>query len=668
MIHVALVYAGLLAGQTADSPRSTADLKTYEALKVKAGREPKAQVKLAIWCEAHGLGAERMKHLAMAVLSDPGNAAARGLLGLIESNGRWETPERARERIAADDARSAKTAEYERRRAKLTAAEMRSQRSQGDHDQDGQYPATGSARSMNKRQLAQAHAELALWCEGNGLKPEATAHFSVAIHYDPYRNSSWKHLGYVKRDGRWTSREQAAIDDQQEREQKQADHYWEPLLKKWKSWLADKQRRAAAEDLLASVTDRRALPSILKTFAADRSESDQQRRVQLLGQIDDPKSSQAVAALAVWSRFESVRSEAIEILKGRPPRDYAAKLIELIHGTIKYEVKPARAPNAQATLAIETPRFRMLRTYDVPPAVELHSSFRGYIGYDPNGLPIVVSGRELDRIRALAGSPQAAVMVREIEIRTANLLAMATESARRQMSADIYTIEATNQQARADNASIIPVLKSAAGAPPNLGDDEDAWHVWWFDTLGYLYQASPKPTFTQDVMPQYEAPYIRTCFAAGTPVHTVSGARPIEAIQAGDQVLSQDVGTGALSFQPVIFVHRNPPGKTLRISLSDGDTVVCSIYHRFWRATLGWAQARQLKPGDTLRSYGGIVRVTSVGTGSAQALYNLDVAISRSFFVGNSKLLVHDNTLPDHRFVPFDALPAPLATRAEKAP
>jgi hypothetical protein len=85
--------------------------------------------------------------------------------------------------------------------------------------------------------------------------------------------------------------------------------------------------------------------------------------------------------------------------------------------------------------------------------------------------------------------------------------------------------------------------------------------------------------------------------------------------------------------------------------------VVSSIYHRFWRANLGWTQARELKPGDTLRGYGGIVRVASVGTDSTQALFNLDVATSRTFFVGQTKLLVHDNTLPPNRLVPFDALP-----------
>jgi hypothetical protein len=660
VIHAVLVCAGLLIGQTADSRQSLADMKTYEALRIKAGRNPGAQVKLALWSEAHGWSAERMKHLAVAVLSDPMNAAARGLLGLVESDGRWATPEQVRERLDGDEARSAKLAEYQRRRAKLTGDERRGQQAERRLEADGQYQAAYSARLQSNRRLAQEHLELALWCNRNRLKPEATAHFMVAIHFDPYRDTAWKKLGYIKRDGRWTSREQAAIADQEEREQKQSDRYWEPLLKKWKSSLFDKRERAAAEEQLANVTDRRALPSILKVFPADVDEGGQLRRVRLLGQIDDPSSSRALAAQAIWTRFDSVRSKAIAILKGRPPRDYAADLVEMIHGTIRYEVKPVSGPNSQGALAIDAPRFRMLRTYDVPHAFELHSSFRGYVGYDANGLPIVVSGRELDSLRTFAGNPEfIAAKVREIELRTASMLVMATETARSQMAADIYTIEAANQQAREDNTHITAVLKSAAGAPEILRDDENAWHVWWFDKLGYKYEAASKPVFAQDATPQYPAPFIRTCFAGGTPVHTLGGARPIETIEVGDRVLSQDAATGALSFQPVVFVHRNPPDKTLRIELSGGDSVVCSVYHRFWRANLGWTQARELKPGDMLRQFGGIVRVAGVTADSVRPLYNLDVATSRTFFVGQSRLLVHDNTLPDDRLVPFDALPLP---------
>ena len=96
MLHAALICTGLLAALAGDASPSPQDLKTYEALKLKAGKDAQAQVKLALWCEAHGLDAERLKHLAQAVLADPGNATARGLLGLIGFGGRWESPEKDR--------------------------------------------------------------------------------------------------------------------------------------------------------------------------------------------------------------------------------------------------------------------------------------------------------------------------------------------------------------------------------------------------------------------------------------------------------------------------------------------------------------------------------------------------------------------------------------------
>ena len=128
-----------------------------------------------------------------------------------------------------------------------------------------------------------------------------------------------------------------------------------------------------AENLLATVTDRRAVPSILKLFPIDRPEAEQLHRLRLLRQVDDPSSSRAIANQAVQTRFESVHREAIEILKKRPPRDYAGNLVEMIHGTIRYEVQPVTGHDSRGALAIDAPRFRMVRTYDVPHAFELAS-------------------------------------------------------------------------------------------------------------------------------------------------------------------------------------------------------------------------------------------------------------------------------------------------------
>ena len=123
MLHLASVCVGLLAVLGGDASPSPRDLQTYEALKVKAGKDPQAQVKLAVWCEAHGLDAERLKHLAQAVLADPANATARGLLGLVPSAVAGNRRRQIAERVKADDDRAAGLAEYNGRRARLAEKE-----------------------------------------------------------------------------------------------------------------------------------------------------------------------------------------------------------------------------------------------------------------------------------------------------------------------------------------------------------------------------------------------------------------------------------------------------------------------------------------------------------------------------------------------------------------
>ncbi len=481
------------------------------------------------------------------------------------------------------------------------------------------------------------------------------------MHLDPGREVTWRHLGYVKRHGRWLSPQQAAAAEKDEREQRQADRRWEPWLRKWKKGLGEKVHRAEAESALATVTDPRAVPSIVKVFAAAGPEAEARQQVSLLAQIDDPRSSRALADLALSTRSRLARQEAIDVLKTRPSRDYAGPLVEMIHDQIRHRIVPVEGPGATGALILDTARIHMVLTYDTPPVFQPAASFRGYVGYDANGLPVIAQGRELDRMNRDPNPYSIAAKVHEIELRTAGLIAAAhlkADVVRARMAADLKAVEMANVQAAANNAQITPVLEIAAGAPSGLGDNEESWHVWWYDTLGYSYQSPPQVTLTQSVStPVLPPPYITTCFVAGTPVHTLDGLRPIEAIQVGDQVLSQDEATGALSFQPVVFLHHNPPGKTLRVTLASGESLVCSVYHRFWRAGHGWAMARELKPGDTLRAFGGLVRVAGVATDSVQPLYNLDVAGSRTFFVGTSTVLVHDNTLPDHRLEPFDAVP-----------
>jgi hypothetical protein len=64
--------------------------------------------------------------------------------------------------------------------------------------------------------------------------------------------------------------------------------------------------------------------------------------------------------------------------------------------------------------------------------------------------------------------------------------------------------------------------------------------------------------------------------------------------------------------------------------------------------------ARELKPGDRVRTLPGLATIVAAEPGPVVPVYNLDVARARTFFVGEHDALVHDNTLPDPRQQAFD--------------
>ncbi len=138
-------------------------------------------------------------------------------------------------------------------------------------------------------------------------------------------------------------------------------------------------------------------------------------------------------------------------------------------------------------------------------------------------------------------------------------------------------------------------------------------------------------------------------------VRTLEGLEPIESLKVGDQVLTQSTKTGALGYKPVLVVHHNPPSRTFRLKLGD-ETIVSSHFHRFWKAGSGWVMARDLREGDPIRTLSGTVTVTAIDDGRVVPVFNLDVEGDADFFVGVTGALAHDNTLPNLREEPFDAV------------
>ena len=78
MISAILLSGAIVVAFQAQTEAATdrTDLEAYKAAAARTGRDPDAHVKLALWCEAHGLSAERTRQLAMAVLRDPSHALA----------------------------------------------------------------------------------------------------------------------------------------------------------------------------------------------------------------------------------------------------------------------------------------------------------------------------------------------------------------------------------------------------------------------------------------------------------------------------------------------------------------------------------------------------------------------------------------------------------------
>jgi hypothetical protein len=671
MFRSLLAIPAILAfAAPAQGPLKPAEKKLYDTARAAAAGDAAKLTTLALWCESHGMDAERAELLAEAVKADPDHPLARGLQRQVEHDGRWETPEEAAARVKADGALTAKLAEYNARRAKIDRVVDYESNLVNFLKGRGMAARANYRRARIDRKLAPAHIKLGLWCEQNGLKAEALANFTAAVHIDPHNDATWRHLGYIWHDGRWMSHEQIAAAEREAAEQKHADRHWEPLLSKWAGHLKDPKRRDEAEKFFSQVRDPRAVPSIIRLFA-DKSPAGEAFAIRLLGQIDAPAATKGLGALSIFGDSAEIRHDAALALKGREPRDYADIVVNLVHTPWTYQAQPPAGAGTQGFLAVDSPRFHLVRSYAAPSAFRLASSFRGYFGYGPDGLPSLLSGNDINMIKWRMGkwrhsdtlSPsQEALLLRAGEEKAAELMAAANLKsvlAQRRFMADVNDIEASNARAVELNRRVSEALTTSLDAPEDLrDDDEDGWRSWYYEKIGYRYTPPAKVTLAMNATPTVDPPSIVSCFAAGTPVATITGPRPIETLRVGDRVLSQDVDTGGLSYQPILVVHHNPPDKTLRVRLANGDSAVASLFHRFWVADCGWKMARDLSAGDVVRTLGGPSPIAALEPAEVQPVFNLDVASSRTYFVGASSMLVHDNTLPPaHAAAPFDRVP-----------
>jgi hypothetical protein len=708
MVLFALICASSLAVVLEDSA-PVADVAAYQAAAARAGSDANAHVRLAAWCEAHGLSTERHKHLARALELDPDNAAAHGLLGQVYDGGEWRQPD---------------TVIAERRNDRQATASLEAYRTRREKIPD----------------TAQAHWQIAEWCEQNGLKSEATAHLVAVVRLNPAHEEAWKKLGFRKQKGRSATAETSGAARAESDAAHRADAKWRPVLQKWKGWLERKAKHAEAEAALKAVHDPRAVPSIWSVFAAGRP-ADQVWGVRALEGIDAPSASRALASLSVLGSTSEVRNAASIALLRRDPREFAPFLIGLLRDPIDYEVRPVEGPGKPGELYVRGERANTRFFYAAPAPL---TTFRptDIVGFDYDGMPVAsrVVGFTFKPVAAvidplmqgapdLTGAPeilgrtalgkagvalgqqmlanqQNAVRIGiEMEglpfigpigqnlsnaaananvdrpfggpmvqvpltaqVPVGRLMAQAEQQAaasKTQLQEDVAALDRYNHDVRQFNDRVKSALETAL--LDDHGPDRKAWTKWWTDVAQSWGSASPSlaPNRPQPPSAPTQNRAILPGFAAGTPVWTSTGLQPVESLRTGDLVLTQETATGTIAFTPVLVTHQEAAQPVREIAIG-GTTITATELERFWVSGKGWVMALDLKPKDAIRGLGDSASVGSLKESDSRPAYQVCVGVGRGLFVGERGILAHDERVAAPATSLFDSVPELEPARSDR--
>ena len=137
------------------------------------------------------------------------------------------------------------------------------------------------------------------------------------------------------------------------------------------------------------------------------------------------------------------------------------------------------------------------------------------------------------------------------------------------------------------------------------------------------------------------------CFAKGTPVSTPEGFKAIDQLRIGDMVQSKNEFTGEMQSKPVsnLFLTKGKQLYALTTLNSNGlkETVEVTDNHPYW-VEGEWIESAKLEQGMVLTDEAGqkveVLELQKLG--KTQDTYNIEVADFHTYFVGESKVLVHN--------------------------
>lgn len=136
------------------------------------------------------------------------------------------------------------------------------------------------------------------------------------------------------------------------------------------------------------------------------------------------------------------------------------------------------------------------------------------------------------------------------------------------------------------------------------------------------------------------------CFTGDTLVSTEDGLRPIEEIQAGDYVWSENTETGKKELKKVLSVSVTETTTLVHVTTENGAVINTTENHPFYVEGKGWCAAVELEAGDVLRTEDGeqetVKSVQTEKLDKAVKVYNLEIEGSHTYYVSADSVLVHN--------------------------
>jgi hypothetical protein len=132
------------------------------------------------------------------------------------------------------------------------------------------------------------------------------------------------------------------------------------------------------------------------------------------------------------------------------------------------------------------------------------------------------------------------------------------------------------------------------------------------------------------------------CFPEGTRISTATGFKNIQDIQTGDQVWAYDETTGNILLEQVTDTMQQESDHTVFV-YTDQELIETTAIHPFYTEQ-GWKDASELQVNDKILTRESThVSIEKIEFSyEAKKVYNFEVENSHTYFVGNSKMLVHN--------------------------